>query len=400
MSTTNGFLYDPHSEAHQTRAHAIYRELRDRHPVYHNPERGIWAISRFEDVWNATLDVETLTTEGIEEAQILLPMLNFLDPPRHDRLRALVSRAFTHRRVQEMEPRIRDLARTLLDAADTGSTCDLLTTYAEPLPGRVIASMIGVPEERRETFLGHTRQMLATDPNKSIAEIVRDPSERIYAEFRRVLDERRSGRQDDLMSALLDAEIDGERLGDDEILGFCYQLIVAGNDTTTTLIGNGAVLLAQHPEQRERLAALPSLIPAAVEEMLRYESPPRRCPAARGGTCCSTASESRRVRACSWCGPPPTATSASSKRPTASTSAARSAATWPSVTASTPAWARRSHDSRPGWRSRSCWRGTPPTSCARSPAGSPRAGRAPTRRSPWSWGHRLRNAQPLAALSG
>jgi cytochrome P450 len=274
----NGFVYDPYVAEFQERSHAIYRGLRDDHPVYHNPERGIWAISRFQDVWNATLDLETLTTEGIEEAQSLLPMLNYLDPPRHDRLRALVSRAFTFRRVNEMEARVRAIARELLDALEGRDRCELVEDFATPLPGRIIAEMIGVPPERRETFLGHTRKMLTTSPDLSITETIEEPSRRIYEEFATLLEERRSRPAEDLMSALLEAEIQGERLLDEEIQGFCYQLIVAGNDTTTTLIGNGAVLLARHPEQQKLLAEAPERIPNAVEEMLRFESPAQALP--------------------------------------------------------------------------------------------------------------------------
>ena len=278
MERGERFVYDPYGAEFQQRAHEIYRVLRDEHPVYENPERGFFAISRFADVWNATLDSGALTTEGVEEAQSLRPMLNYLDPPRHDRLRALVSRAFTWRRVEALEPRVREIARELLAGFPEAGRCDLLPAYAEPLPGRLIAEMIGVPPERRETFLGHTRKMLATNPAKSITETIREPSERIYQEFTLLLDERERRRSDDLMSALLDAELSGERLTRDEILGFCYQLIVAGNDTTTTLIGNGAVLLAEHPDQLRELARDPSCIPAAVEEMLRYESPAQALP--------------------------------------------------------------------------------------------------------------------------
>jgi cytochrome P450 len=278
MVSASGFVYDPYAADFQPRAHEIYRALRDEHPVHHNPERGFWAISRFEDVWSATLDLASLTTEGLEESRSLRPMLNYLDPPRHDRLRALVSRAFTFRRVAAMEDLIRGTARELLAGFAHEGRCDLLAAYAEPLPGRLIADMIGVPRERREIFLRHTRAMLATNPAKSITETIREPSERIYQEFGVLLEERRRERRDDLMSALLDAEIDAERLTTDEILGFCYQLIVAGNDTATTLIGNGAVLLAEHPEQRAALAKDPSLIPSAVEEMLRYESPAQALP--------------------------------------------------------------------------------------------------------------------------
>ena len=224
-------------------AHAIYRELRDVHPVYYNARRDFWAISRFEDVWAATLDVDALTTEGIEEATALKPMLNFLDPPRHDQLRALVSRAFTFRRVQAMEGRMRAIARELIDRFASRGSCDLAEDYATPLPGRIIAEMIGVPDERRQEFLTYTRAISLADQAGGIAAAIRDPAERIYEEFAHLLDARRRQRRDDLMSALVDAEIDGEKLTEEEILGFCFQLIIAGNDTTTTLIGNGATLL-------------------------------------------------------------------------------------------------------------------------------------------------------------
>jgi cytochrome P450 len=278
MSSNDGLFYDPYVAGFHDRSHETYRRLRDAHPVYHNPEREFWAISRFEDVWQATLEVDALTTETVEEGASLLPMLNFLDPPRHDRLRALVSRAFTFRRVGEMEPHIRRIAGELFDALDGRSECDLVEDFATPLPGRIIAEMIGVPPDRREMFLGHTRKMLTTNPDISIAEAIKEPSERIYEEFGRLLEERRGAPQEDLMSALLEAEIEGEGLRDEEILGFCYQLIVAGNDTTTSLIGNGAVLLANHPDQMKWLAEDPSRIPNAVEEMLRFEPPAQALP--------------------------------------------------------------------------------------------------------------------------
>ena len=278
MSEALDLFYDPYLAEHQRDAHAIYRRLRDEAPIYHHPERGIWAISRFEDVWNATLDLDTLSTESIEETQTLLPMLNFLDPPRHDRLRSLVSRAFTHRRVNEMEARVRGIARELLDELEGRSQVEFVRAFAEPLPGRIIAEMIGVPPERRETFLSHTRCMLTTDPALTITETIEEPSKRIYEEFARLLDERRRRPAEDLMSALIAAEIDGERLADPEILGFCYQLIVAGNDTTTSLIGNAVVLFAQHPDQKRLLAREPARIPNAIEEVLRYEPPAQALP--------------------------------------------------------------------------------------------------------------------------
>ena len=278
MTVPKQFEYDPFESDFQEQSHQIYRTLRDAHPAYHNEERGFWAISRFADVWAATLDLDALTTEGMEEAKALKPMLNFLDPPRHDQLRALVSRAFTFRRVQEMEPKIRRIARELIEEFASRGECELLEDYAIPLPGRIIAEMIGVPSDRREEFLDYTRAIALGDQSKSLAASIRDPAEKIYTEFGLLIEERLERRQDDLMSALIDAEIDGDRLTKDEIEGFCFQLIIAGNDTTTTLIGNGAVLLEQHPDQLALLAREPDRIPNAVEEMLRFEPPAQALP--------------------------------------------------------------------------------------------------------------------------
>lgn len=272
------FVYDPRLPDFQDGIYDVYRTLRDRHPVYRNEERGFWALSRFADVRAAANDPRTFSSEGHSMAVGLLPHIQMMDPPRHDRLRNLVSVAFTPRRVSEMEPRVREIARELVDGFAGQGRCDLLRDFARHLPSRVIGDMIGVPPERRETFLHWTEAMVEVTGGESQAETVRAPAENIYAEFAKLLEERRAERRDDLMSALLDAEIDGERLSQEELLGFCFVLIVAGNDTTTNLIANGAVLLAREPEQRRRLAADPSRIPAAVEEMLRCESPAQALP--------------------------------------------------------------------------------------------------------------------------
>lgn len=272
------FLYDPFSPDFQHDAPAVYRTLRDQHPVYHNAERGFWSLSRFEDVWDAVHDNRSYSTEGMEESDSLLPMINFLDPPRHHALRALVSRAFTPARVERLEPRIRQIACELLAPFRDAGRGDLMGEFASQLPSRVMSDLIGVPAERRAEFLRLTEGLVETDPELSITEHIGKISERIYAEFELLLVDRQARREDDLISALLDAEIDGEHLTREEILGFCFQLIVAGNDTTTNLIGNGAVLLARHPEQRALLAADPSRIPNAVEEMLRFEPPAQALP--------------------------------------------------------------------------------------------------------------------------
>jgi hypothetical protein len=271
-------LYDPSRPDFQDRAHEVYRTLRDLHPVYHHPEAGFWALSRFDDVRAAASDAARFSSEGTDTSQGLLPMIQALDPPRHDSLRQLVSRAFTPGRMAAMEPEIRRIARELLDGFALRGEADLLESFARQLPSRVIGSMLGVPPERREQFLEWTESLVEAQPGKPATERVRHPAMRIYQEFARLLAERRARRQDDLMSALLDAEIEGRRLGEDELLGFCFVLIVAGNDTTTNLIANGAVLLADHPDQRKLLVEQPERIPGAVEEMLRFESPAQALP--------------------------------------------------------------------------------------------------------------------------
>lgn len=276
MSTP--FVYDPSQPDFPERAHEIYRVLRDDHPVYHNEERGTWAVSRFEDVRSVASDPGRFSSEGTSMGGGLLPHIQMMDPPRHDALRNLVSTAFTPRRIAAIEPRAREIARELIDDLAKRGHCDLLGDFARHLPSRVIGEMIGVPPERRETFLECTEMMIGLAPEGAGSAAVRTPATKIYAEFAKLLEERRCERRDDLMSALLDAEIDGERLSQEELLGFCFVLIVAGNDTTTNLIANGAVMLAQHPEQRRLLVADRSLIPNAVEEMLRYESPAQVLP--------------------------------------------------------------------------------------------------------------------------
>ena len=223
------FVYDPARPDFASRAYDVYRELRDHHRVYHNPERGFYALSHFEDVRKAANDPASFSSESTSISVGILPMMQQLDPPRHDSLRALVQRAFTARRVAEMEPRVREIARELIDAFLARGRCDLQHAFAAQLPSRVIGELIGVPPERREAFLEWTQAMVATGPaGTTQGDVIRNPAQQIYAEFSKLLPERRAERRDDLMSALLDAEFDGRQLSEEELLGFCFLLIVAG----------------------------------------------------------------------------------------------------------------------------------------------------------------------------
>jgi cytochrome P450 len=262
----------------QTRLYDTYRELRDHAPLTRSPA-GFWAVSRFADVYAVATDTATFSSERtLISPPGLVPTIQSLDPPRHDRLRALVSLAFTPSRVRGMEPRVREIARGLLAPLLEAGRADLMAAYARHLPSQVIGEMIGIPKERIPDFLHWTEAMVELPTGKTQAEAIENPAASIYAEFARLLEERRRARRDDLMSALIDAELEGRKLTQEELLGFCFVLVVAGNDTTTNLIANGAVLLAEHPEQRRLLAADPSLLPNAIEEMLRYEAPAQALP--------------------------------------------------------------------------------------------------------------------------
>lgn len=272
------FQYDPTQATFQDEAYSIYRQLRDDHPVYHNAEHDFWALSRFEDVRWAASSPELFSSENTSISIGLLPQIQQLDAPLHNRLRSLVSTVFTPRRVAAMESRVRFIASALIDDFEDDDCVDLMKHFARLLPSRVIGDMIGVPVDRQESFLEWTEAMVSIEPNANQAENVQNPAASIYSEFSKLLEERRAERRDDLMSALIDAEVDGRKLSQEELLGFCFLLLVGGNDTTQNLIASGAALLGFHPEQQRLLAQDPSAIPRAVEEMVRFESPTQALP--------------------------------------------------------------------------------------------------------------------------
>jgi cytochrome P450 family 130 len=263
-----GFVYDPATAAFQQEMHTVYRTLRDDHPVHRTPD-GAYVLSRFEDVWNAVNDWASFSSAGVAEAAQLQPQMIYMDPPNHTSLRRLVSRAFTPKRVVDLEPRMRAVADALLTTMAAAGGGDLVHGFASPLPSTIMSDLIGVPDEHREAFQGWIEAFLEVTGPDDIA----GRATNIYALFGSLLEERRHTPADDLMSALLAAQVDGDGLSDDDLLGFCFLLLVAGNDTTTSLIGNGVELLARHQDQRAALAGDLSLVPAAIEEMLRIESP-------------------------------------------------------------------------------------------------------------------------------
>jgi cytochrome P450 len=268
MVSRQGFVYDPTTAAFQGEMHSVYRTLRDDYPVYVAPD-GAFVLSRFEDVWKAVNDWDSFSSAGVAEAAQLRPQMIYMDPPNHTALRRLVSRAFTPKRVVDLEPQVRAVAAALLAPMAAAGGGELVHEFASPLPSTIMSDLIGVPDEHRRAFQGWIEAFLEVTSPDDIA----GRATNIYSLFGSLLAERRRAPADDLMSALLAARVDGDSLSDDDLLGFCFLLLVAGNDTTTSLIGNGVELLARHKDQRTALAGDLSLVPAAVEEMLRMESP-------------------------------------------------------------------------------------------------------------------------------
>ncbi len=276
--STPQFVYDPSTLEFQEHIWDVYRTLRDEYPVYVDEARQQYVLSRFDDVWRAVNDWESFSSV-VEEAGNFLPQMIYMDPVRHTQLRALVSRAFTPKRVAEIEPLTRSIARDLVDGIAARGRCDLQHDYAAVLPSMVIGKMIGVPDEHIDAFRSWTDSFLEIQGPQDYL----DSLGKCYELFAELLAERRRAPRDDLMSALLAAEVEGQRLREEELLGFCFLLVLAGNDTTASLIGTGAVLLATDPEQRAALVRDPSSWANAVEEINRLESPAQVLP--RTTTC-------------------------------------------------------------------------------------------------------------------
>lgn len=259
----------------------VYRELRESAPVYWSPEAGSWVLSRYDDVCAALNDPATYssasgifpTPPDVDMTQLFLPMLIMSDPPRHTQLRHLVSKAFTPRRTAGLEPYIQTIVDDLLDQVPDSGTWDFVSGFAGPLPAIVIADMLGVPREDRDRFRTWSTALIQSNPIRGEFGPGLDAAAALYEYFSAFLAERRAHPQDDLMTALVQAELDGEHLSEEELLGFCLLLLVAGHETTTNLLSNSAVVLTQHPGIRRQLADDPGLVPAAVEELLRYDSP-------------------------------------------------------------------------------------------------------------------------------
>jgi len=277
-------IYDPFDPAVIADPYPFYERLRDEHPVYYNARMKFYVLSRYDDIFRALRkpqvfsSAQGLTPAKDEISQLgIPPTFIMMDPPDHTRLRRLITKAFTPDTVNELEPTIRQFVVERVEAmkrkAADGQDVDLVEEIASPLPTMVVANILGVPPEDREKFdpwsdaITSASADFALDLQQAIGAV-----QALVSYFGGMCRARRAKPTGDLISKLTQAEIDGDGLSDWDILGFCFVMIAGGNDTTTNLIGNSMKLLHDYPDQQREMIERPSLIPNAIEELLRIES--------------------------------------------------------------------------------------------------------------------------------
>ncbi|HTN87038.1 MAG TPA: cytochrome P450 [Sorangium sp.] len=268
------------SEDMRRNPYPLYAQMRSVSPVLAVPGGEIWMILDHEGVKRAILDHDTFSSRAAPPGGGPLDWMIFTDPPRHTKLRSIVVKAFTPRSIAGLEPRIRELSRELVDRTIERGEMDLCADYAVQLPILVIAEMLGIPLADRDRFkrwsdaiLNLSQTIGGGEEGARAAREFGAAREEIRAYLAGILPERRRAPKDDLLTRLVEAEVDGERLGEDEILDFFLLLLLAGSETTTNLITNAILCLLDHPSELARLRASPALWPSAIEEVLRYRSP-------------------------------------------------------------------------------------------------------------------------------
>jgi cytochrome P450 len=279
MAHYDPFDYEMHADPFPT-----YERMRDEAPVAFIEERNLWAIFRYQDVRAALRDWRTFSAargtflpeerEGIK--QFFPPEGKFLDmdPPRHEQLRKLVEDRFAAKNVKFLEPAIRGVTDELIDAFAGRPVVDVAHEFAGPLPVRVISDLLGIAREDQADVHQWSIDVHLRDPGDGrVPEKGMRAGFSIKAYFQRMIDERRAAPRDDVVGLLVDAHVDGVPLTDDEIIGSAFFLFLAGNETTAQLIANTILLLGNDLALRRRLVERPEDIPAALEEVLRVESP-------------------------------------------------------------------------------------------------------------------------------
>lgn len=270
----SGVSYDPTSARILSDPYDTYDRLRTRDPVHRMRLINGWVLTRYEDVDMVLRDHRQFSKNDGREDEYR-SMLHH-DPPDHTRLRSLVSKAFTPRAVRELHPRVQRIVDDLLNELEGKDRFDLIESLAFPMPVTVIAEMLGVPAQDMDKFKDWSNDVsLTIEPSLREDQIrrVERASEELYAYFEDIIEQRRREPQDDMITALLNAEDEGDRLTHEELLGTLVLLLVAGNETTRNLIGNGMRALLKHPDQLRKLRDNSDLLDSAINELLRYDSP-------------------------------------------------------------------------------------------------------------------------------
>lgn len=290
MATTD-VLFNPFLPEFHADPYPAYHRLRELDPVHQTP-LGLWVLTRYDDVLMALRDAR-FGREGFAplleavygspgDTSTLPRSMLFQDPPDHTRLRGLVNKAFTPRVIEGMRSHIQGIVDRLLDRVEDKGSMDLIEDLAYPLPVTVICEMLGVPVEDHPAIrqwsadVARSLDAIGLATNNEVIERGRAGRRALAEYFRRLVPERRRQPRHDLLSALIAAEEQGDKLSEGELISTCILLFIAGHETTVNLIGNGMLALLRHPDQLRLLREDPALIPSAIEELLRYDSPVQR----------------------------------------------------------------------------------------------------------------------------
>jgi cytochrome P450 len=266
--------FNPYSRRHHADPYPAYAKLRDETPVARNERLGIWMLSRYDDVLDALKDWKTFSSASgitVQAFTGLKPMIILMDPPDQTRIRGILLKALTPRRIDALEERIRRIARDLIAAFSAQGSCDFVRAFAAPYPTTVIAELLGIDVADREKFK-HWSDAIMTSASPQ-ADSLAEAYGQIFDYFEGVVAQRRAKPGDDLISALVAAEEQGERLSEDELLGFCALLLIAGNETMANFLSNAMLTLHRQPVAHRSLVADPSSLATAVDELLRFEPP-------------------------------------------------------------------------------------------------------------------------------
>jgi cytochrome P450 len=282
VSAANDVYFDPYDVELNADPYPMFRRLREEAPLYYNEQHDFYALSRFADVDDAIVDYQTFSSARgaiieLIRANLEMPsgVLIFEDPPVHDIHRKLLSRMFTPRKINDLEPKIREFCARSLDPLVGTDHFDFVGDLGAQMPMRVIGMLLGVPEEDQEAARDFANAQMRTEAGKPMDFAEGMASGDFFGQY---IDWRAEHPSNDIMTELLNVEFEDEtgtvrRMRRDELLTYVTVVSGAGNETTTRLIGWAGKVLAEHPDHRRALAENPSLIPAAVEELLRYEPP-------------------------------------------------------------------------------------------------------------------------------